>query len=44
MNFPGQGEGWWEWRLRPAQLDPDYAPRLTALGRLFDRAPPRPGG
>ncbi len=44
MNFPGQGEGWWEWRLGPAQLEPACAPRLAALGRLFDRAPPRPGG
>lgn len=44
MNFPGRAEGWWEWRVGPSPLEPACAPRLAALGRLFDRAPPRPGG
>ncbi|MGL6112842.1 MAG: 4-alpha-glucanotransferase [Rubrivivax sp.] len=37
MNFPGQSEGWWEWRMQWSQVQPWHAQRLAALCRLFDR-------
>jgi len=39
MNLPGEGEGWWEWRMRWSQVQPRHAERLAALCRLFDRDP-----
>lgn len=40
MNFPGQADGWWAWRLAPDALTPALAERVAGLGRLYDRAPP----
>ena len=37
MNFPGQGEGWWEWRLQWTQVHPWHAHRLAELCRLYGR-------
>jgi 4-alpha-glucanotransferase len=37
MNFPGQSEGWWEWRMQWSQVQPWHAQRLSMLCRLFDR-------
>jgi 4-alpha-glucanotransferase len=37
MNFPGQGEGWWEWRLQWSQVHPWHAQRLAELCRLYGR-------
>ena len=37
LNFPGQANGWWTWRLQWHQVDDSHARRLWALCRLFDR-------
>jgi 4-alpha-glucanotransferase len=37
MNFPGQSEGWWEWRMRWSQVQDWHAQRLAGLCRLYDR-------
>jgi 4-alpha-glucanotransferase len=37
MNFPGQGEGHWEWRFSWSQVMPEHAPRLAGLCRLYGR-------
>jgi 4-alpha-glucanotransferase len=37
MNFPGQSEGWWEWRMQWSQVQDGHAQRLAALCRLYDR-------
>jgi len=39
MNKPGDGEGWWEWRMQWSQVQPWHAERLARLSRLFDRDP-----
>jgi len=39
MNKPGDGEGWWQWRMQWRQVQPWHAERLSALCRLFDRDP-----
>ena len=38
MNFPGQSEGWWEWRMQWSQVHPWHAQRLAGLCELFDRS------
>jgi 4-alpha-glucanotransferase len=38
MNYPGQSEGWWEWRMQWSQVQPWHAQRLSLLCRLFDRS------
>ena len=40
LNFPGQANGWWTWRMQWHQVDDSHARRLQALCRLFDRLPP----
>jgi 4-alpha-glucanotransferase len=47
MNYPGQSEGWWEWRMQWPQVQPWHAQRLAMLCQLFDRqgqggSPPAP--
>jgi 4-alpha-glucanotransferase len=37
MNKPGEGQGWWEWRLQWQQVHPWHAQRLAELCRLFGR-------
>ncbi len=37
MNFPGKGEGYWEWRFSWDQVKPVHAQRLAHLCRLFGR-------
>ena len=37
MNFPGKGEGWWEWRLQWPQVHPWHAQRLAEMCRLYGR-------
>ena len=37
MNFPGQSEGWWEWRMQWSQVQDWHAQRLAGLCRLYDR-------
>ena len=37
MNFPGKGEGYWEWRFSWEQVKPEHAQRLAHLCRLFGR-------
>ena len=39
MNFPGQSEGWWEWRMQWSQVQDWHAQRLAALCRLSGRSP-----
>jgi 4-alpha-glucanotransferase len=39
MNFPGQSEGWWEWRMQWSQVQDWHAQRLAGLCRLYDRLP-----
>lgn len=39
MNFPGQSNGWWQWRLQWSQVQPWHAQRLAGLCRLYDRMP-----
>ncbi len=39
MNQPGDGDGWWTWRMQWQQLQPWHAQRLRELCRLFDRLP-----
>ncbi len=38
MNFPGQSEGWWEWRMQWSQVQAWHAQRLASLCRLYGRA------
>ena len=42
MNTPGEAEGWWEWRLQWADVQPWHAARLAALCRLYGRDGPLP--
>ena len=42
MNFPGKGEGYWEWRFQWSQVQPWHAQRLAELCRLYDRLPRPP--
>ncbi len=37
MNFPGKGEGYWEWRFNWSQVRPEHAERLAQLCRLYRR-------
>lgn len=37
MNLPGQGSGWWRWRLQWHQVQPWHAQRLAELCRLYGR-------
>jgi 4-alpha-glucanotransferase len=37
MNFPGKGEGYWQWRMRWDQVRPEHAQRLAHLCRVFRR-------
>ncbi len=37
MNFPGKGEGWWEWRFQWPQVHAWHAQRLAEFCRLYDR-------
>jgi 4-alpha-glucanotransferase len=37
MNFPGHGEGFWEWRFSWAQVQPVHAERLAQLCALYRR-------
>jgi 4-alpha-glucanotransferase len=37
MNFPGKGEGFWEWRFRWDQVQPEHAQRLAQLCRIYRR-------
>ena len=39
MNLPGDGQGWWEWRLQWQQVQPWHAERMATLCQLFDRNP-----
>ena len=39
MNFPGKGEGYWEWRFSWEQVRPDHAQRLAQLCELYGRRP-----
>ena len=38
MNLPGQGSGWWRWRLQWSQVQPWHAQRLAELCRLYGRS------
>jgi len=38
MNFPGQSEGWWEWRMQWSQVQAWHAQRLAMLCRLYGRS------
>ena len=40
MNFPGQSEGWWQWRLQWSQVQPRHGQQLAQLCRLYGRVPP----
>jgi len=42
MNYPGQREGWWEWRFEWGQVHPWHAHRLSELCRYYSRLPARP--
>jgi len=42
MNFPGQSEGWWQWRMHWDQVHDWHAQRLRALCRLYGRLPASP--
>ena len=37
MNYPGKGEGFWEWRFSWDQVRPEHAQRLAHLCRLYRR-------
>jgi len=37
MNFPGQSEGWWEWRMQWSQVQACHAQRLATLCWLYGR-------
>lgn len=39
MNFPGQSEGWWQWRMQWSQVQDWHAQRLAGMCRLYDRLP-----
>ena len=39
MNYPGQSEGWWQWRMHWSQVHDWHAQRLAALCRLYGRLP-----
>jgi len=40
MNFPGQSEGWWQWRMQWSQVQARHGQRLAQLCRLYGRLPP----
>ena len=42
MNYPGQSEGWWQWRMHWGQVHDWHAQRLHALCRLYGRLPAAP--
>ena len=37
MNYPGKGEGFWEWRFSWDQVRPEHAQRLAHLCRIYRR-------
>ncbi len=37
MNWPGKGEGYWQWRFAWSQVRPEHAQRLAHLTRLYRR-------
>jgi len=37
MNYPGQSEGWWAWRMHWSQVQDWHAQRLAMLCRLYGR-------
>ena len=37
MNYPGRGEGFWEWRFSWDQVRPEHAQRLAHLCRIYRR-------
>jgi 4-alpha-glucanotransferase len=37
MNFPGKGDGYWEWRFSWDQVRPEHAQRLAHFCRLYRR-------
>jgi 4-alpha-glucanotransferase len=37
MNFPGKGEGYWEWRFEWPQVQPLHAERLARLAVMYRR-------
>jgi 4-alpha-glucanotransferase len=37
MNLPGTASGNWRWRLVPAAVTSDLAPRLREMNSLYDR-------
>ncbi|CAN5810213.1 4-alpha-glucanotransferase [soil metagenome] len=37
MNFPGKGDGFWEWRFTWDQVQPEHAQRLAHLCMLYRR-------
>jgi 4-alpha-glucanotransferase len=39
MNYPGQSEGWWQWRMHWSQVHDWHAQRLASLCRLYGRLP-----
>ncbi|HMO44605.1 MAG TPA: 4-alpha-glucanotransferase [Rubrivivax sp.] len=39
MNFPGQANGWWQWRMHWSQVHDWHAQRLHELCRLYGRLP-----
>jgi 4-alpha-glucanotransferase len=44
MNFPGKGEGYWEWRFQWNEVLPWHAHRLAEFGRLYGRPMPAAAG
>ncbi len=38
MNFPGKGEGYWEWRFEWDQVHPWHAQRLADFAKVYGRA------
>lgn len=39
MNTPGKGEGNWQWRYTPDQLDPNLSARLKEMVVVYGRTP-----
>ena len=37
MNWPGKGEGYWQWRFAWSQVRPEHAQRLAHWARLYRR-------
>jgi 4-alpha-glucanotransferase len=37
MNFPGKGEGYWEWRFQWDHVHPWHAQRLADFGKVYGR-------